>query len=45
MTSSQYYIIPITRARKVLKECGPMITGILRKFSKFANTYPHIYFF
>jgi hypothetical protein len=35
ITSSGYHIIPITRACNVFKECGPMITGILRKCLQF----------
>jgi hypothetical protein len=37
----------IIRACNVFKECGPMITSILRKCLQFnfANTYPHIYSF
>jgi hypothetical protein len=38
MTSSQYNFISITRACNVFKECGPMITSILRKCLQF-NTW------
>ena len=35
LTSSGYHIILIIRACNVFKECGPMITSMLRKFLQF----------
>jgi hypothetical protein len=35
MTSSQYNFISITHAYSVFKECGPMITSIIRTFLQF----------
>jgi hypothetical protein len=35
MTSSEHHIVSITRACNVFKECGPMITSILRNILQF----------
>jgi hypothetical protein len=37
MTSSGYHIVSITHACNVFKECGPMITSILREFLQFGT--------
>ena len=43
MTSSEYIFIPITRACNVFKECGPMITSILRTFLQFTVDFTKLW--